>query len=149
MIKKIPNLLTVSRLLFLPVFIFLLWSDNLSFGWYAAGLLAFVGFLDMADGYLARKFNAETNTGKILDPMANKLILLVALLMLLHLNRINVIIPILLLSREIIVITLRAVAATEGIVIPAGKEGKKKTAFQMFGLGGLFIYYDFFGAMLS
>jgi len=57
-----------------------------------------------------------------------------------------VIIPILLISREIIVVTLRAVAASDGMVIHASTEGKRKTALQMFGIGALFIYYDFFGA---
>ncbi|MBN1113958.1 MAG: CDP-diacylglycerol--glycerol-3-phosphate 3-phosphatidyltransferase [Oligoflexia bacterium] len=146
MVKQIPNIITVSRLMLLPVIVYLMWYDTVENGWYATGLLVIIGLGDLVDGYLARKLDAVTNTGKIVDPMADKLTILVSTLMLLHLHRLNVIIPILILSREIIVITLRAVAASEGIVIQASNEGKRKTALQMFGIGGLFIYYDFFGA---
>jgi len=144
--KQIPNIITISRLALLPFLIYLLWEDNSVYGWYAAGLLTIIGITDLLDGYLARKLDAVTNMGKIIDPTADKLTVLISLLMLMHLNRINVFIPILILSREIIIITLRAVVASEGIVIPASTEGKRKTALQMFGLGGLFIYGDFFGA---
>ncbi len=144
--KKIPNIITISRLALLPVLMYLLWDGNYVYGWYAAGVLTLIGLTDMLDGYLARKFDAVTNIGKIIDPTADKLTVLISLLMLMHLDRINVFIPILILSREIIIITLRAVVASEGIVIQASTEGKRKTALQMFGLGGLFIYGDFFGA---
>jgi len=144
--KQIPNIITISRLALLPILIYLLWDNSYGYGWYAAGLLTIIGITDLLDGYLARKLDAVTNMGKIIDPMADKLTVLISLLMLMHLNRINVLIPILILSREIIVITLRAVVASKGIVIHASTEGKRKTALQMFGLGGLFIYGDFFGA---
>ena len=144
--KQIPNIITISRLALLPVLIYFLWDDNYIHGWYAAGLLTIIGLTDLLDGYLARKLDAVTNMGKIIDPTADKLTVLVSLLMLMHLDRINVFIPILILSRELIIVTLRAVVASEGIVLPASTEGKRKTALQMFGLGGLFIYGDFFGA---
>ena len=144
--KQIPNIITLSRLALLPLLIYFLWENNYVYGWYAAALLTIIGITDLLDGYLARKLDAVTNMGKIIDPTADKLTVLVSLLMLMHLNRINVFIPILILSRELIIITLRAVVASDGIVIPASTEGKRKTALQMFGLGGLFIYGDFFGA---
>jgi CDP-diacylglycerol--glycerol-3-phosphate 3-phosphatidyltransferase len=144
--KHIPNLITVSRLLLLPVLVWLLWYDNVASGWYAAGVLIIIGASDLLDGYLARRWNVVTNFGKIIDPTADKLTILVGILMMLHLNRINVILAILILSRELIIVTLRAVAASDGIVIQASDEGKRKAALQMFGVGGLFIYYDFFGA---
>jgi len=130
----------------LPAIIVLLWKDDVVYNWCAAGILTIIGIADLVDGYLARKFDAVTDTGKIIDPTADKLTVLVSLLMLMHLDRVNVFIPILIISREIIVITLRAVVASKGIVIPASTEGKRKAALQMFGLGGLFIYGDFFGA---
>jgi len=144
--KHVPNIITLSRMIALPIIIMLLWKDGVARGWYAAGILTLTGIADLVDGYLARKFDAVTNTGKIIDPTMDKLTVLVSLMMLMHLNRINVFIPILILSREIIIVTLRAVVASEGIVIHASTEGKRKTALQMFGLGGLFIYGDFFGA---
>jgi len=146
MYKNIPNLITVSRLLLLPVLIWLLWTDNVTSGWYAAGVLAIIGISDLIDGYLARRWDVVSNIGKIIDPAADKITILVSVLMMLHLNRINVILAILIISRELIVVTLRAVAASDGIVIQASDGGKRKTALQMFGVGGLFIYYDFFGA---
>jgi len=147
--KYIPNLITVSRLLLLPVLIWLLWEDNFAYGWYAAGVLAIIGVSDLVDGYLARRWDAVTNLGKIIDPTADKLTILVAVLMLLHLNRINVILAILIVSRELIIVTLRAVAATEGVVIQASDEGKRKAALQMFGVGALFVYYNFLGASMA
>ena len=144
--KRIPNIITISRLALLPLLIFLLWNGNYVYGWYAAGILTIIGISDLLDGYFARRFDAVTNMGKIIDPTADKLTVLISLLMLMHLNRINVLIPILILSRELIIVTLRAVVASEGIVIHASTEGKRKAALQMFGLGGLFIYGDFFGA---
>jgi CDP-diacylglycerol--glycerol-3-phosphate 3-phosphatidyltransferase len=144
--KRIPNIITISRLALLPLLIFLLWNGNYVYGWYAAGILTIIGISDLLDGYFARRFDAVTNMGKIIDPTADKLTVLISLLMLMHLNRINVFIPILILSRELIIVTLRAVVASEGIVIHASTEGKRKAALQMFGLGGLFIYGDFFGA---
>ena len=146
MYKHIPNLITISRLLLLPVLICLLWTDNVVYGWYAAGVLAIIGVSDLVDGYLARKWDAVSNIGKIIDPAADKITILVSVMMMLHLHRINVILAILIISRELIIVTLRAVAASDGIVIQASDEGKRKTALQMFGVGGLFIYYDFFGA---
>jgi CDP-diacylglycerol---glycerol-3-phosphate 3-phosphatidyltransferase len=146
MYKHIPNLITVSRLLLLPVLIWFLWYDDVANGWYAAGVLIIIGASDLLDGYLARRWDVVTNFGKIIDPTADKLTILVAVLMLMHLNRINVILAILILSRELIIVTLRAVAASDGLVIQASDEGKRKAALQMFGVGGLCIYYDFFGA---
>lgn len=146
MYKHIPNLITVSRILLLPVLMYLLWEDNIADGWYAAGVLVIIGLSDLLDGFLARRWDAVSNIGKIIDPAADKITILVAILMMLHLNRINVILATLILSRELIIVTLRAVAASDGLIIQASDEGKRKTALQMFGVGGLFIYYDFFGA---
>lgn len=147
MLKHIPNIITLSRLLLLPFIVYLLWDNpSVRDGYLAVGVLIIIGISDLIDGWFARKFNAVTNIGKIIDPTADKITILVSIVMLLHLNRINVILAILILSREILVITLRAVASSEGIIMPATTSGKRKTALQMFGVGGLFIYYDFFGA---
>jgi CDP-diacylglycerol---glycerol-3-phosphate 3-phosphatidyltransferase len=143
---QLPNIITMSRLLLLPLIVVFLWTDTVQNSWYAFFTLLVIGIGDLIDGYLARKLHAVSNTGKIIDPMADKLVLLVSLLMLLHLGRLNVILAILILSREIIIITLRAVAASYGVVIQASNSAKRKTALQMCGISGLMIYYDFFGA---
>jgi CDP-diacylglycerol---glycerol-3-phosphate 3-phosphatidyltransferase len=143
---QLPNLITISRLVLLPLLVIFLWTDSVQNGWYAFYVLVFMGLGDLIDGYLARKLNAESNTGKIMDPMADKLVLLVSLLMLLHLHRVNVIIVILILSREMIIVTVRAVAASCNVIIQASNSAKRKTALQNCGIAGLMIYYDFFGA---
>jgi CDP-diacylglycerol--glycerol-3-phosphate 3-phosphatidyltransferase len=84
--KRIPNIITISRILLIPVIIYLLWEDNVIYGWYAAGVLAITGIADLVDGYLARKWDAVTNIGKIIDPTADKITVIVSLLMLLHLD---------------------------------------------------------------
>jgi CDP-diacylglycerol---glycerol-3-phosphate 3-phosphatidyltransferase len=150
MLKYIPNIITVSRLLLLPIIVYLLWENpSLKESYIAAGVLFIIGVSDLLDGWFARKFNAVTNIGKTIDPTADKITILVSIIMLLNLNRINVILAILILSREILVTTLRAVASSEGVIMPATTSAKRKTALQMFGVGGLFIYYDFFGASAS
>ena len=148
-IKQIPNLITVSRLLLLPLLIFFLWDGNYTYGHYALIVFIVIGLGDLVDGYLARKLNAESNTGKILDPMVDKMALLVCIIMFLYLGRLNPIIAMLILSREIIVITLRAVAAGEGIVIHASNEAKRKTALQNFGLACLMVYPIFLGCDMA
>lgn len=138
--KQIPNLITASRVLLLPILIYYMWKPSTSDNHYALLVFFIIGVSDILDGILARKMNAVTNIGKIIDPSADKLTVLVVSLMLVQLNRINVIIPILILSREFLVVTLRAVAASENIIIQASKEAKGKTSLQMLGLGALILW---------
>jgi len=145
-IAQVPNIITMSRLVLLPLIVFFLWTDSAQNGLYAFYVLAIMAIGDLVDGYLARKLNAESNTGRIMDPMADKLVLLVSLLMLLHLQRVNVILVILILSREMIITTVRAIAASCNVIIQASNSAKRKTALQNCGIAGLMIYYDFFGA---
>ncbi len=83
--------------------------------------------------------------GKFLDPVADKLFLLVSLIMLMKLGRVEAWLVIVLLSREFLITALRAVAAGEGLVIAAGQSGKVKLTFQMIGLGFLMWYGTAFG----
>lgn len=147
---NLPNLLTLLRIALIPVMaLFLeLDSDHPPFespGRLAAVVVVIAGITDLLDGYLARKWKIETLLGKFLDPLADKLLLLVGLVMLMRLERVEAWLVMVLLSREFLITGLRGVAVGEGIVIAAGQSGKLKLIFQMVGLGLLMWYGRFLG----
>ena len=156
-ILNLPNLLTILRIFLIPVMGLLLdydsdqppfemdWMFRYSPGRLAAMVVLVAGITDLLDGYYARKWKIESLLGKFLDPVADKLLLLVGLIMLLKLGRLDAWIVMLLLSREFLVTGLRAVAVAEGIVISAGQGGKWKLTFQMLGLGLMMWYGSVFG----
>jgi CDP-diacylglycerol--glycerol-3-phosphate 3-phosphatidyltransferase len=98
---------------------------------------------DMVDGYLARRLNAVTILGKFLDPLADKLIVMSAVVWLCPMGRIPAWAVVLLLGRELAITGLRSVAASEGVVIGAGSGGKMKTALQMIGIVALVLGYPY------
>lgn len=154
---NLPNLLTLFRLVLVPVMAVFLeydgdqppfekdWMFRYSPGRMAAVVVALAGVTDLLDGYLARKWKIESLFGKFLDPVVDKVFLLVGLVLLMKLGRVNPYLVILLLSREFLITALRAVAMGEGIVIAAGHSGKFKLIFQMAGLGFLMWYGNVFG----
>lgn len=138
---NVPNMLTVARILMIPLFVLLTyWADPYS-SLLAAALFALASITDVVDGYLARKMNVVTVVGKFMDPLADKLIAMAALVMMVRLGRIEAWIVILLLGREFIVSGLRTIAASEGMVIAAGAEGKVKNALQLVGIIALCVHY--------
>jgi CDP-diacylglycerol--glycerol-3-phosphate 3-phosphatidyltransferase len=100
---------------------------------------------DLADGFLARKFNQVTNFGKFLDPLADKILIASVLVMLVELNWVSAWVAIIIIVREILVTGLRAVAADKGQVIAADKYGKLKTIMQSIALIPLIYHYPIFG----
>lgn len=142
-IVNLPNLLTLGRIALIPVTsIFIFYGDPVSC--LIAVLLFWVASVtDWLDGYIARKQGLVSMTGKFLDPLADKLLVMATLLMLLPLGRISVWLVMLILAREFSVMGLRSIASAEGMVIAAGEGGKFKTAFQMTGLLGLIIHYEY------
>lgn len=149
---NLPNLLTMLRLVLIPVMAFLLdadtfqpaleadWMFRYSPGRIAAMVVVLAGITDLLDGWLARRWKIESLLGKFLDPVADKLFLMVGLVMLMKLGRVPPWLVILLLSREFLITGLRGVAVGEGIVIAAGRFGKLKLIFQLVGLGFLMWY---------
>lgn len=138
---NLPNMLTVGRIFLIPLFVWLLYDGDPWYSVMAASVFTIAAVTDVVDGFLARRWNMITVTGKLLDPMADKLIVAAALIMMVRLGRVPAWIVIILLSREFIVNGLRQVAASEGLVIAAGQEGKWKTALQLAGIIALCIHY--------
>ena len=139
---NVPNLLTFARILVIPLFIELAYQASPLASLLAGALFALAAITDVVDGWLARRMGLVTIIGKFLDPLADKLIVLAAMVMLVRLGRFPAWIAILLLSRELVVTGLRQIAATEGMVIAAGQEGKWKTALQLVGITALLVHYQ-------
>jgi len=103
----------------------------------------FAALTDLIDGYLARRMGVVSMLGKFLDPLADKLIVMAALIWMVPMGRIPAWAVVLLLAREISVTGLRSIASSEGVVIAAGGGGKSKTALQMSGILCLIIGYPY------
>lgn len=140
-IWNFPNMLTVGRIVLIPLFVWLLYDGDPWYSVMAASVFTLAAVTDVLDGFLARRWNMITVTGKLLDPMADKLIVAAALVMMVRLGRVPGWIVIILISREFMVNGLRQVAASEGFVIAAGQEGKWKTALQLVAIVALCIHY--------
>ena len=143
---NLPNKITLSRILMVPVIIVLLYFENK----YTC-LLACIGFIlaslsDLVDGHIARRTNMITSFGKFLDPLADKVLISSVLVMLTSLGRVAAWITIVIICRELIITGLRAIAADEGVVIAADTFGKWKTILQMLALIPLILHYPWFGA---
>jgi CDP-diacylglycerol--glycerol-3-phosphate 3-phosphatidyltransferase len=140
---NLPNLLTFARIVAIPFFVWLLDNPTPVRGFWASIVFTAAAFTDMLDGYLARKLGVVSLLGKFLDPLADKLIVMAALVWMVPMRRIDAWVVVLLLAREISVMGLRGVAASEGVVISAGQEGKTKTALQMIGIVALLLGYPY------
>ncbi len=142
-IVNIPNLLTLFRIALIPVVCALIYDGEPLQCLIAYIFFAVASFTDWLDGYIARKQNLVSMTGKFLDPLADKLLIMGVLIILVALGRVDQWLVILILAREISITSLRALAAGEGMVMAAGQGGKYKTAFQMLGIVGLIIHYTY------
>ena len=144
---NLPNKITVARMLLIPIMIIVpyLGFNNILFGSVTIGsfitLIIFLiaSFTDFLDGYLARKNNLVTTFGKFLDPIADKLLVLSALIMLVEQGIIPGWIPIIIAAREFIVSGIRMLAAGDGKVIAASWYGKVKTVSQMIAISLAFL----------
>lgn len=131
LLNNLPNILTITRILLIPVLILCFYISG-SMGHYAAaGIFIFASITDYIDGYIARTWSAESNFGRMLDPIADKLLIASTLMMLVHFNRAPVIPAIAILCREILVSGLREFLSELKIVMPVNHLGKIKTACQM------------------
>ena len=141
---NLPNILTLCRVAAVPLLVALLLFDGPTASFWAAVVFALASLTDWLDGYLARRWDIVTVLGKFLDPLADKLIVMAALIMMIPLGRVPAWAVFVILAREIIITGLRSIAATEGVVIAASPLGKYKTIFQMVAIIGLLLHYDYF-----
>ena len=141
---NLPNLLTLARVAAVPLIVIIMLSDTRDAGFWAAAIFGAAAVTDFIDGWLARKWGVVTVLGKFLDPLADKLIVMAALIMLIPSGRIPAWAVFLVLAREIIVTGLRSIASSEGIVIDASDLGKYKTIYQMVAIPGLLLHYDYY-----
>lgn len=133
---NLPNKLTMLRILLIPVFVVVLMRGNY---YLSAAIFIAASITDALDGYIARKYHLVTNFGKIMDPLADKLLVVSALICLVELGDVAGWMLIVILAREFTVTGLRTVAAAQGIVIAAGWSGKVKTVFQMIAVPALLL----------
>jgi len=141
---NLPNLLTLARVAAVPLIVIIMLSDSRAAGLWAAAIFGAAAVTDFIDGWLARKWGVVTVLGKFLDPLADKLIVMAALIMLIPFGRIPAWAVFLVLGREIIITGLRSIASSEGIVIDASDLGKYKTIYQMVAIPGLLLHYDYY-----
>lgn len=125
------NKLTALRIAFVPLVVLCLFDDSPRAGFLAALFFGVAAITDYFDGYYARQHKAITILGKLLDPLADKFLVVSSLIMLMHLGRLHPVVVILLVCRELAITGLRAIASAEGIVIAASDSAKWKTATQM------------------
>ena len=137
--KQLPMAITFLRILIGPVILLLAFLNPPWSTWGAAILFTIGSITDWLDGYLARRWNAQSTMGKFMDPIADKILVLGALLVLLQQGQVEPVMVFLLLSRDILIGGVRSVAAADGVVIDAKMTGKWKTAVQMIAIPCLFI----------
>jgi CDP-diacylglycerol--glycerol-3-phosphate 3-phosphatidyltransferase len=129
---NVPNVLTVIRILLVPVLVVALLEKTSGGDLLAAIVFAVASMTDAVDGYLARSRNWVTTFGKLMDPIADKLLIIAALVALVSLNRLEAWVAMVIIAREFAVTVLRVAAgAQQGVVIPASSLGKLKTAIQV------------------
>ncbi|WP_022928151.1 CDP-diacylglycerol--glycerol-3-phosphate 3-phosphatidyltransferase [Patulibacter americanus] len=128
---NLPNVLTVGRILLVPVMVLALTRETTTGDVVAAFLFWLASVTDFVDGWLARRAEQITNFGKLMDPIADKLLVASALITLVALDRLAAWVAVIIIGRELAVTITRAFAAQQGEVIAAAWLGKVKTAFQL------------------
>ena len=128
---NVPNVLTVLRILLVPVLVVALLDETPNGDLLAAVVFAVASLTDAIDGYLARSRQWVTNFGKLLDPVADKLLVIGALLTLVSLDRLDAWVAMVIIAREFAVTALRLAATGQGVVVPANTFGKAKTVMQV------------------
>lgn len=133
---NLPNKLTILRILLVPVFIACFYLDSVTKHWHflAAFVMFAASMTDIVDGHIARKYGLVTNFGKLIDPIADKLLYCSAFIMLTGRGMLPAIFTVIFVGREFIISGFRLVASNRGTVIPANWLGKAKSAFQCAGI---------------
>ncbi|MBP3624624.1 MAG: CDP-diacylglycerol--glycerol-3-phosphate 3-phosphatidyltransferase [Peptococcaceae bacterium] len=131
---NLPNKLTIARMCMVPLFIIALMMNTPASRLIATVIFALASLTDMLDGQIARKYNMVTNFGKLMDPLADKVLTAAAMICLVELGDLAAWIAVVIIFREYLITGLRSVAASENIVVAANIWGKVKTVCQMIAL---------------
>jgi len=137
---KIPNILTIGRIILVPILVLIFYLPGALSDWLACGIFVLASFTDFVDGFLARLLKQQSRLGEMLDPIADKIIVVTALILLVKNNIImglDVIAAIIILCREILVSGLREYLAKFKLNMPVSQLTKVKTFFQMFAISVL------------
>jgi CDP-diacylglycerol--glycerol-3-phosphate 3-phosphatidyltransferase len=143
--NNLPMVLTYARAGAAPIILGILMSGWSFAGWLSAVLFALASLTDWLDGYFARRYKVESNMGRFMDPIADKILVLGAIVMLLAMGRVDPVMVFLFLARDIFIGGIRSVAAANNLIIAAKPFGKWKTAFQMVAIPCLLVYEPLFG----
>jgi cardiolipin synthase len=139
MITNLPNLLTLSRIAVIPLLVVLFYWDNSVSRWVALGLFSMAAITDFFDGYFARSLDQHSLLGRMLDPIADKLLVASIVLMLVAFQRAPVLAALVILCRELSVSGLREFLAEIRVGMPVSRLAKWKTFIQMFAIGFLLV----------
>ena len=144
-IFNLPNTITLLRISVMPVLFLLLLSPDRTLSLIIAALFILAALTDLLDGYVARKYGIVTKMGKLLDPIADKIIINTAMILMIPIGYIPAWIVAIIIMRDVAVDGLRNIASSDGLVIPASKLGKQKTLSQIIAVSSLIIHYPLFG----
>ncbi|MFZ9180570.1 MAG: CDP-diacylglycerol--glycerol-3-phosphate 3-phosphatidyltransferase [Rickettsiales bacterium] len=158
--NQLPNILTIARIVIIPLLVFAFYIPGMFSNVLTAILFGIAAITDYFDGYFARYFKVQSNFGKCLDPIADKLLVIIAIVMLIKFNPNNpwILFPgLVIIAREVLVSGLREYLAEINIKVPVSQLAKYKTAVQMFGIGGLllgdngsaYVVYQWFGGYIE
>jgi CDP-diacylglycerol--glycerol-3-phosphate 3-phosphatidyltransferase len=131
---NLANGITLGRIVLIPVLVLLFFRERSGTAFWSACLYALASSTDLLDGYIARRYNMVTTLGKLLDPIADKILVTTGLFLLVDDHLLPVALAILIVARELAVSGLRAIASADGIIIPAESLGKAKMVFQTISL---------------
>lgn len=148
--ENIPNLFTLGRIVMIPLFILILCFEKSLTGHVVAAIVfALASITDYLDGYLARKWQVVTNFGKFADPLADKMLVMTAFIMLVELKMVPAWIAAIIICRELAVTGLRLLLVENGgTVLAAAMPGKVKTFTQMFSIIFLLCHFSIIGTLL-
>jgi CDP-diacylglycerol--glycerol-3-phosphate 3-phosphatidyltransferase len=138
---NVPNVLTMIRILLVPVLVVALLDKTHGGDLLAAIVFATASLTDAIDGYLARARNSITTFGKLMDPIADKLLIIAALVALVSLDRVQAWVAMVIIAREFAVTVLRMAATQQGVVLAAGPLGKLKTIMQVIAVMALIAFH--------
>jgi CDP-diacylglycerol--glycerol-3-phosphate 3-phosphatidyltransferase len=142
-IYNLPNAITATRFVLAAILALMLMADQTVWmGFFTCLVFAIAAGTDWIDGYFARLYKSETVLGQLMDPLADKVLVTTALIMLIPLGRVPAWLVLIIICREIIITGLRGIAASSGIVVAASGLGKIKSIIQYIGIGTLIFPLD-------